>query len=230
MSSIRKERDGVKQSQLFPKPFIDRCCERNRNRMRTEFLRPIDGLRLPEEYRALLRPGESEAGVNRAVHRLPRFFYEVGSWEEAHEIRLAPHFTLAELMLVDCREARLLLSQFPHYVPCAIVLHARFLEDFRREVDAPVFVSANGGYRSPAHQIGGAKSIHAWGTAANIYRIGDTFLDNAKSIEKYGAIASSLSRAVLVRPFGTGEKETDDHLHLDLGLVSLTPHGCSEAL
>ena len=97
--------------------------------MRTEFLRPIDGLRLAEEYRALLRPGESEAGANGTVHRLPRFFYEIGSWEEAHEIRLAPHFTLAELMLVDCREARLLLSQFPHYVPCAILLLARFLED-----------------------------------------------------------------------------------------------------
>ena len=158
--------------------------------MRTEFLRPVDGLRLPEEYRLLLRPDESEAGANGTVHRLPRFFYEIGSWEEAHEIRLAPHFTLAELMLVDCREARLLLSQFPHYVPCAILLLARFLEAFRREIDAPVFISANGGYRSPAHEIGGAKSIHAWGTAANIYRIGDTFLCDTKSMEKYRTIAS----------------------------------------
>src|SRR5678816_1330562 len=171
--------------------------------MRTEFLRSIDRLRLAEEYRALLRPGESEAGANGTVYRLPRFFYEIGSWEEAHEVRLAPHFTLAELMLVDCREARLLLSQFPHYVPCAIVLLARFLEAFRREVDAPVFISANGGYRSPAHQNGGAKSIHAWGTAVNIYRIGDTFLSDAKSIQKYGAIAASLSPAVFVRPFGS---------------------------
>jgi hypothetical protein len=63
--------------------------------MRTEFLRPIDGLRLAEEYRALLRPDESEAGANGTVHRLPRFFYEIGSWEEAHEIRLTPHFKLA---------------------------------------------------------------------------------------------------------------------------------------
>ena len=94
--------------------------------MRTEFLRPIDGLRLFEEYRALLRPDESEVGATGTVHRLPRFFYEIGSWEEAHEVRLAPHFTLAELMLVDCREARLLLSQFPHYVPCAIFLLVRF--------------------------------------------------------------------------------------------------------
>jgi Peptidase M15 len=197
--------------------------------MRTEFLRPIDGLRLAEEYRALLRPGESEAGADGTVHRLPRFFYEIRSWEEAHGIRLAPHFTLAELMLVDCREARLLLSRFPHYVPCAIVLLARFLEDFRREVDAPVFISANGGYRSPAHQIGGAKSVHAWGTAANVYRVGDTFLSDARSIDKYRTIAASLSPIVFVRSFGRNEGQTNDHLHIDLGFVSLTPRECSEA-
>jgi hypothetical protein len=197
--------------------------------MGAETLRGVDGLNLPQEYRALLRPGEIKTGVRGNAHRLPRFFYEVGSWQEAHDIRLAPHFTLAELMLVDCREARLLLSQFPHYVPCAIVLLARFLEDFRREVDAPVFISANGGYRSPAHRIGGAKNIHAWGTAANIYRIGDTFLSDAKSVEKYGAIAASLSPAVFVRPFGLRQGETDDHLHIDLGFVSLTPRECGEA-
>src|SRR6266478_6947769 len=164
--------------------------------MSANILRAIDGLKLPEEYRALLRPGETESDSRGNVHHLPRFFYEISSWQEAHEVRLAPHFTLAELMLVDCREARLLLTQFPHYVPCAIVLLARLLEDFRREVSAPVFISANGGHRSPAHQIGGAKSIHAWGTAANIYRVGETFLDDAKSIEKYRAIAASLSPAV----------------------------------
>jgi hypothetical protein len=196
--------------------------------MTTNPLRGVDGLRLPEEYRALLRPGEAEMDVNGTIHRLPRFFYEVTSWEEAHEIRLAPHFTLAELMLVDCREARLLLSQFPHYVPCAIILLARFLEDFRREVDAPVFISANGGYRSPAHQIGGARSIHAWGTAANIYRVGDTFLSDGKSIEKYRAIAAGLSPALFVRPFGREPGQTDDHLHIDIGYASLTPRQCSD--
>ena len=197
--------------------------------MTPEFLRPIDGLRLAEEYRALLRPDEREAGANGTVHHLPRFFYEISTWQEAHEIRLAPHFTLAELMLVVCREARLLLSQFPHYVPCAIVLLARFLEAFRREVDAPVFISANGGYRSPAHQNGGAKSIHAWGTAANIYRIGDTFLSDTKSMEKYRMIAASLGPAVFVRQFGREKGQTSDHLHIDLGYVRLTPRECSEA-
>ena len=197
--------------------------------MGTEFPRPVDGLHLAEEYRELLRPGENEPGTNGDVHCLPRFFYEIGSWEEAHEIRLAPHFTLAELMLVDCREARLLLSQFPHYVPCAILLLARFLEDFRREVDAPVFISANGGYRSPAHQIGGARSIHAWGTAANIYRVGDTFLSDSRAIQKYRTIAASLGPAVFVRPFGREKGQTNDHLHIDLGYVRLTPRECGEA-
>jgi hypothetical protein len=198
--------------------------------MSIEALCPIDGLNLTTEYRTLLRPGEPESDSAGNVHQLPRFFYEIGSWQAAREIRLAPHFTLAELMLVDCREADLLLRHFPHYVPCGITLLATFLENFRREVGAPIFISANGGYRSPAHKIGGAKSIHAWGTAANIYRIGDTFLNDAKSIERYGAIASSLSRAVLVRPpFGSRKGETDDHLHLDLGFASLTPRECSEA-
>jgi hypothetical protein len=197
--------------------------------MSTEELRPIDGLNLSAEYRELLRPGEAESDSAGNVHHLPRFFYEIGSWQDAHKIRLAPHFTLAELMLVDCREADLLLRHFPHYVPCGIVLLAALLEDFRREVGAPVFISANGGYRSPAHKIGGAKSIHAWGTAANIYRIGDTFLDDTKSLEKYGAIASSLNRVFFVRAFGSRKGETDDHLHLDLGFVRLTPRECSEA-
>src|SRR2546422_8000857 len=94
-------------------------------------------------------------------------------------------------MTVDCREAELLLREFPHYVPCAIVLLARLLEDFRREVDAPVFISANGGYRSPPPQIGGAKRIHAWGTAGKNFRLGDTFFFPAKSIEKYWAITTT---------------------------------------
>ena len=197
--------------------------------MKTKFLRPIDGLCLSQEYRVLLRPGETEIDLTGNVRRLPRFFYEITSWQQAQEIRLAPHFTLAELMLVDCREARLLLCHFPHYVPCAIVLLGTLLENLRSEVDAPVFIGANGGYRSPAHEIGGAKSIHAWGAAANIYRIGHTFLSDARSIEKYRAIAASLNPAVFVRPFGREQGQTDDHLHIDLGFVSLTPRECSEA-
>src|SRR5207247_8322148 len=112
--------------------------------MNAQPLRAVDGLNLPDEYRALLRPGEAESDVQDNVHRLPRFFYEIGSWQQAQEIRLAPHFTLAELMLVDCREAKLLLSQFPHYAPCAVVFLARFVDDFRRDVVSHVFLSEKG--------------------------------------------------------------------------------------
>jgi hypothetical protein len=107
-------------------------------------------------------------------------------------------------------------------------LLATWLEHFRREVDAPVFISANGGYRSPAHHIAGTGSIHAWGTAANIYRIGDTFLSDSRSIEKYRAIAVSLSPVAFVRPYGSEPGQTDDHLHIDLGFATLIPRECSE--
>src|SRR5437867_11770631 len=111
---------------------MDFSKEQDPNQMSTKILRAIDGMRLPNEYRASLRPGEIETDINGTVHRLPRFLYKISSWQEAHEIRLAPHFTLAELMLVDCRKALLLLTPFPHYVPCATVSLARLPEHFRR--------------------------------------------------------------------------------------------------
>jgi hypothetical protein len=188
-------------------------------------LRAVDGSTLSSEHRAALRPGETVADETGKVHHLPRFFFEVPSWEEAHSLRVATHFTLSELITVDSREADLLLRTFPHYVPCAILALARYLEDFRREVDAPVFVSANGGYRSPAHRANKAPSLHSWGTAADIYRIGDTYLDDEKTIARYGRIAASLGAEVFVRPFKSG----DDHLQVDLGYLTLVPRECSES-
>lgn len=185
----------------------------------------VDGLKLSDEHRALLRPGETVEDERGIAHRLPRFFYAVPSWADAHKARIAAHFRLSELMMVDCREADLLLGQFPHYVPCAVLLLARYLEDFRREADGVVFVSANGGYRSPAHQRNHRKTPHCWGTAADIYRVGDIYLNDQKSIAKYAEIANSLGPQVFVRPSSDG----DDHLHIDLGFISVTPRGCSEA-
>ncbi|MGI9086357.1 MAG: D-Ala-D-Ala carboxypeptidase family metallohydrolase [Chthoniobacterales bacterium] len=194
--------------------------------MSADKLEVVDGLSLPEEYRALLQPNELLTGDDGRAHRRPRFFYSLGSWPAAHEIRLAPHFKLAELIIVDCREADLLLRTFPHYVPCAIALLAGYLEAFRRAANASVFVSANGGYRSPAHRRNpGRKSMHAWGTAADIYRVGDSYLNDEKSIARYAEIAQSLGQAVQVRPY----REGDDHLHLDLGFLTVTPNECSEA-
>jgi hypothetical protein len=187
-------------------------------------LRAVDGLSLSPEHRAALRPGEAVTDEKGNLHHLPRFFFEVPSWEEAHSLRVASHFTLSELITVDSREAELLLRTFPHYVPCAILALARYLEDFRRQVDAPVFVSANGGYRSPSHRINRGTSLHNWGTAADIFRVGDTYLNDEKSITRYGEIAASLGAEVHVRAC----KEGDDHLQVDLGYLTLVPRECSE--
>jgi len=191
-----------------------------------EELKAVDGLALPAEHRAALRPGEPVTDEHGVVHHLPRFFFAVPSWEEARSRRVATHFTLAELITVDSREADLLLRTFPHHIPCAVLALARYLEDFRREVDAPVFISANGGYRSPSHRSNkGGPSLHSWGTAADIYRVGDTYLDNEKSIMRYGQIATSLGAEVRVRAY----REGDDHLQVDLGYLTLVPRECSES-
>ena len=189
----------------------------------------VDGLSLSAEHRALLRPGELLPDTRGGVHRLPRYFYEVGSWEQAKNIKLTLHFTLAELMSVDRGEADLLLRSFPHYVPCAVSILARYLQELRNRVEAPTSVSVNGGYRSPSHRLGRPRaSKHHWGTAADVFRIGDNWLDSQKSIEKYAQIAESIGPEVFVRRFGNGLGETDDHLHLDIGFVTLVPDGYSE--
>lgn len=193
--------------------------------MSTLDLEVVDARHLSDEHRRILKPAEPVEDENGIAHRLPRFFYAVPTWARAHEVRLTEHFKLSELMMVDCREAELLLKEFPHYVPCAIVLTARYLEDLRRSADAPVFVSANGGYRSPAHQRNDFKSPHSWGTAADVYRVGDTYLDDEKSITRYGGMAEALGPQVYVRPYTPG----DDHLHIDLGFLTITPRNCSEA-
>ena len=146
-------------------------------------LEVIDAQTLPAHTRALLQPDRVAPVSTKAEARLPRYFYKVQSWKQAWDTKLSAHFTLAELMLVDCREAAPLLRRFPHYVPCSLSVLARYLETFRERCEAPVFVSVNGGYRSPAHHFSGIPSLHAWGSAVDIYRIGDTWLDDEKTIE-----------------------------------------------
>ena len=189
----------------------------------------VDALTLSAEHRKLLRPDEFLQVNERESHRLPRFFYEIESWQHAKDIQLTPHFNLAELITVDCREADLLLREFPHYVPCAVVVLARYLEEFRQRVDGAVYIAVNGGYRSPAHQQAAQGGPHVWATAANIYRVGDTWLDSQKAIEKYAQVAQSLGEEIFVRPYGFDPGETDDHLHLDLGYLLCTPRGYTEA-
>jgi hypothetical protein len=189
----------------------------------------VDGLTLSADLRRLLRPGEMAQVADGEAHLLPRFFYEIDSWEHAKGTQLTAHFTLSELITVDCGEADLLLHTFPHYVPCAVVVMARYLEEFRHRAEAPVYVAVNGGYRSPAHRLSAPPNPHLWATAVNLYRVGDTWLDSQKSIERYAKIAESIGPEIFVRPYGYAPGQTDDHLHLDLGYLHSCPRGYTEA-
>jgi hypothetical protein len=172
--------------------------------------------------REVLRPGDTlhdRAGVARV---LPSSFLRVDSWAQARETVLTEHFTLSELIGVDVREAPVVRS-FPRYVPCAVLLLAAGLELLRLEVGTYVHVAANGGYRSPGHALSRHASRHCWGTAANIYRIGDTYLDSREEIEKYAAIARRVIPGVWIRPFGPDDGQADDHLHIDIGYTVFDP-------
>jgi hypothetical protein len=189
----------------------------------------VDGLDLDASVRAALRPGAALRDREGRARTLPRFFYEVKSWKVALELQLAPHFALWEFLTVDVREAR---SQrtFPRYVPCAVTLLAAQLELFRQAAGTYVHIAANGGYRSPAHLLSRHASAHCWGVAANIYRIGAELIDTQERIERWTKIARLSMPGVWVRPYGHNEGCADDHLHIDLGWVTVVPHGAgSEA-
>ncbi|HEX7892334.1 MAG TPA: hypothetical protein VF522_23490 [Ramlibacter sp.] len=177
---------------------------------------------LPPEWRQLLRPGEALLDRSGTARILPSTFLRVDSWHQALETDLTPHFKAWELIGVDVREA-LLARSFPRYVPGAILLLAGALELFRLEVGTYVHVAANGGYRSPGHALSRHASRHCWGTAANIYRIGDTWLDSREAIEQFAAIARRVIPGVWIRPYGQQEGEADDHLHIDLGYTVFDP-------
>ncbi len=185
-------------------------------------LKLVDGLALSEPLRAALRPGEVLVDAKGRGRRLPRFFYEVGSREKAHELELAPGFHLIELIRTDVREAAV-LHGYPRYVPCAITVLAAHLAVFREHVGTYVHVAANGGYRSPAHALTDGASLHCWGTAANIFRVGDDRLDTQDTIERYADRARAALPAVWVRPYGHAPGLADDHLHLDFGYTVTVP-------
>src|SRR6202165_257471 len=134
-------------------------------------LRVVDGLTLPPEYRKELRPGEEWKDATGSPRQLPRYFYEIPSWDSAMKIELASHFLLWEFIQVDVREAPPLRT-FPRYVPCAITLLAVCLERVREAVGTLVHIWANDGYRSRALRFSKRPTPHAGGRAANIYRIG----------------------------------------------------------
>jgi hypothetical protein len=177
---------------------------------------------LAPEWHELLRPGKTLHDRSGVARVLPSSFLRVDSWQQALETPLTANFKAWELIGVDVREAMLARS-FPRFVPCALLLLAAGLELFRLEVGTYVHVAANGGYRSPGHALSRHASRHCWGTAANIYRIGDTYLDTQEEIEKYAAIARRVIPGVWVRPYGPGDGEADDHLHIDIGYTVFDP-------
>jgi hypothetical protein len=186
----------------------------------------VDALELDPHRRELLRP-DAVVSDGAGERRLPRYFYEVDSWQTALNVRLTENFTLHELMGVDVREAQP-LRIFPRYVPCAVTLLAAHLEIFRQKVGTFVHVAANGGYRSPAHRLSRAESTHCWATAANIYKVGDEYLDSQEQIERFARVFQRLLPSVWVRPYGHKRGAADDHLHVDVGYAVLVPHSSFE--
>jgi hypothetical protein len=182
----------------------------------------VDGLELDAPVRSLLMPGVAVRDSHARLRRLPRFFYAVESWQTALDTQLTPHFAMWEFMDVDLFEPAP-LRRFPRYVPCAVTTLAAHLEVLRAQIGSPIHISANGGYRSPSHGKSIPGSPHCWGTAANIYRIGDQYLDERDAIEKYASLAIDILPALRARPFGPGPGCVDDHVHLDLGYVTAVP-------
>lgn len=185
-------------------------------------LRVVDGLRLPPEHRAALRPGEEVRDAAGRSVQLPRYFYEFDSWDVALETRISEHFGAFEFLDVDLREAEPLRG-FPRYLPCAVVAFGAALDRFRDAVGTTVRIAANGGYRSTSHQLSAPTSPHLWGAAADIYRIGSEYLDDSARIDRYGDIARDAMAGVWVRPSGDRPGTSFDHLHLDLGYLTLVP-------
>jgi hypothetical protein len=107
-------------------------------------LRLVDGRRLERRYRDVLLPGGVLCDHAGQARVLPRYFYEIESWEQASRTLLAPHFAASEFIHTDAREAPP-LRVFPRYIPCATVLLALALELFRQAVGTYVFIGANGG-------------------------------------------------------------------------------------
>jgi hypothetical protein len=194
----------------------------------TTRLKVVDAFDLDDELRTILKPGEMVRDAEGRRHRLPRYFYEVSSHEMAMSTRLTPHFGLNEFILSDLKEAPR-LNEYPRYVPCAVRLLAFYLEQFRSACGASIHIAVNGGYRSPLHKLSTNATSHMWGTAADIFRIGNNILKTREAIDKYNLIAEDLSEDINVLPYGhvTGNN-ADDHVHLDLGYVTLIPREISE--
>src|ERR1043165_7771578 len=191
-------------------------------------LKVVDAFDLDDELRTILKPGEMLKDIHQRRHRLPRYFYEIPSHEYAMSHQLTPHFGLNEFILVDLRETPRLQS-YPRYLPCAVRVLAFYREQFRAAAGASVHIAVNGGYRSPAHKMSLNATPHMWATAADIYRVGSNILKTKELIDKYNDLAEELSEDATILPYGHDTFiNADDHVHIDLGYVTVVPREISE--
>lgn len=187
-------------------------------------LRIVDALTLPDPIRRILMPGQPlDDGTGRRVP-LPRYFYEVTSYRQAQSTFLAPHFRLWEFVQADVRESEV-LRDWPRYVPCAASLLAAVLSSIRQRLGTYVHIAANGGYRSPGHALcTGPEAIHAWGTSADLYRIGDTWLHTEEACLEGRRRLRDILPGLHIAPYGAGPGQADDHLHVSLGPLVFAAH------
>ena len=145
-----------------------------------------------------------------ALHHLPRFFFEVPSWEEAH--RCASRSLCLSELITSIRAKPICSCTPPSLVPCAILALARISRFPPRNGRAGVY-HANGGYRLlPTGQS--RRVLHNWGTARTFIASGDIYLNDEKSITRHASIARRSARRFL-----SGPKDGDDHLQVDLGYL-----------
>ena len=182
----------------------------------------VDGLDMDTLHQRVLCPDQILRDRSGRSRRLPRFFYEVDSWQTAQNIQLTENFALWEFLTVDVREVEPLRT-FPRYIPCAVTALAAHLELLRDATGTFIHISANGGYRSPRHALTDGASTHCWATAANIYRIGDDYLDSQEKIERYARLADKTIPGCWIRPYGQDKGFADDHMHIDLGYMLVVP-------
>src|SRR5687767_149811 len=176
----------------------------------------VDARQLDAARRAALKPGEVVRDANGRLRRLPYLFYEVASWQIARETELAPNFGVWEFLDVDLYEAAAVRA-YPRYLPCTALLLASALSALRQHLRQSLWISANGGYRSPSHAKTYAGSTHCWGTAADLYRAGDESLDTPATIERVAAAVTRAAPGLWPRPLAEIAGGDDDHLHVDLG-------------
>ena len=183
----------------------------------------VDGFELDAPVRSLLMPGVAVRDSHARLRRLPRFFYAVESWNVALETQADAAFRDVG---VHGRRSLRAGAAAPVSALRAVRGHvARRASRGAARADRIVrFTSprtADIDRRRTANRSPG--SPHCWGTAANIYRIGDLYLDERDAIEKYAALAIGLLPALRARPYGPGPGCVDDHVHLDLGYVTAVP-------